>query len=130
METILITKDNIEKYRGDITINYGDLPYGMWQVFEQASFDANEKCQIAPIDNIVSTKNQLLDLKFLSGEKDDPRQTAFNRMLDAANGLIEKRGPVEVNIQDDGKLCVVDGNATVQVLMLAGWKQIPVLPLN
>ncbi len=48
-------------------------------------------------------------------------------MENAAAGQGEKRVPIEVVEHPDGLLYVRDGNATVQVLMMAQWIEVPVI---
>lgn len=127
VHTIAITVENIEEFRGGVDIYPGDLPYGMWQVFDYAAFETASNARIVPIDKVVSTKNQLLDPKFHAGEKPDPRWTALERMVAAARGELARRPPCKVVASTaDGTFYVVDGNATVQVLMLAGWTEVPI----
>jgi len=116
-----ITAANIEDFRGTIAFGPGDLPFDLWEIFDERTFRAAGDGRIVPLENIVSTKNPLADPRFLAGEKPDPRQTAFDRMVSAGKGLIDRRPPLKAQLSDDGMFYIEDGNATVQVLMLVGW---------
>jgi len=120
-----ITVENVEQYRGGLTIRVGDLAFPLWTVFDQAAFGQLAVKEIVPLSQIVSTKNQLKDPKFLSGLKQDPRQTAFERMSEAGRGTIAPRAAIRAARCGD-LFTVRDGNATVQVLMLVGWTEVPV----
>jgi hypothetical protein len=126
--TTEITLENIEHYRGHLTIKRGDLPYDKWELFNRASFDAlkPEARALVSLREIVSTKNQLQDEKFLAGQKPDPRLTAFIKMCEAGQGKGSPRDPIVVRKDSRGKYLVLDGNATAQVLMLVGWVEMPV----
>ena len=121
-----ITTQNIENFRGSLTLKLGDLPYEMWKVFERSAYDAAKNARVVTVQSLVSTKNQLSDPKFVSGKKPDPRQTAFDFMSSAALGLNAKRPPLSVHAGDGDSYRIVDGNATAQVLMLVGWNEVPV----
>jgi hypothetical protein len=122
----MVTVETIESFRGKLDIHPGDLPYDIWQVFDRKAFEACPNARIVPVAKLVGTKDQRQDPSFLAGQKPDPRQTAFDRMVDAANGLIDRREPITVVAKSDGTFHVADGNATAQVLMLVGWKEVPV----
>lgn len=126
MDSIQITTQNIEDYRGGLRLRVGDLPFGMWQVFDRSAFDDYGMGLIVPIEKIVSTKNQLLDPKFIANQKNDPRQTAFKRMTAAAQSGTKRREPITATRASDGTFLVGDGKATVQVLMFVGWDKVPV----
>ena len=113
-----ITTRNIECYRGSLTLQLGDLPYEIWRVFERSAYDAAKNHRIVTVQSLISTKNQLLDPKFVGGEKADPRQTAFKFMEFAALGLNDKRPPLKVCVWNQDSFQILDGNATAQVLML------------
>ena len=102
----------------------------IWAIFDRSAFDGRSNGLIVPLDRIVSTKNELLDQKFLAGEKLDPRQTAFNHMTLAAKSHGPKRVPLSVHKKTDEIFTILDGNATAQVLMLTGWNEVPVLVEN
>ena len=61
----------------------------------------------------------------MRGEKADPRETAYRFMVANADGGNSPRAPISVVAHVDGTFEVVDGNATAQVIMLAGWSKIP-----
>lgn len=123
---VSITTDNIEDFRGVLGIRPGNLPFDMWRVFDRSAFESLGNSLIVPVAKLVSTKNQLLDTRFVTSQKRDPRQIAFERMVAAANGLIERRAPIKAIPKPDGRFHIEDGNATAQVLMLAGWKEAPI----
>ena len=122
----LINIKNIEDFRGDLKIQTGDLPFDIWDIFDYSKFKSIANTQIVSLDKINSTKNELLDEKFLAGEKNDPRENAFEFMKKAASNKIDKRAPIEVT----SNFHIIDGNATAQVLMLAGWKEVAVEIIN
>ena len=95
-------------------------------MFDRSAFDSCKTGKIVPIEKIVSTKNQLLDPKFIAGQKADPRQTAFKWMTAAAKGETKRREPITATSGSDGAFLVDDGNATIQVLMFVGWAEAPV----
>lgn len=80
--------------------------------------------QVVPLSTLLSTKNELADPKFLAGLKNDPRQNAILDMTAAAQGG-RKRVPLDVVDNGDGTYTIIDGNATAQAAMLAGWSHIP-----
>jgi len=123
----LITVDTIESFRDDLSIHAGDLPFDMWEIFDKAAFVTSPNSQIISLAKLVSTKDQRQDPAFLAGQKPDPRLTAFDRMVAAGKGFMARRAPLTVIERGDGTYHVLDGNATAQVLMLVGWKQVPVL---
>jgi hypothetical protein len=127
MPNVEITTGNIDLYRGGLTISPNDLHYEIWDVFDHHAFLNTPHAQVVALHHIVSVKNQLEDPKFLAGLKPDPRSVAMTRMRAAAEGRIPRRVPISVRKADDTRLIVIDGNATAQVLMLAGWKDVPVV---
>jgi len=122
-----ITIENIEDFRGALSIRSGDLPEDVWSIFDRTLFEGASNAKIVAIEKLISTKNELQDPSFQGGEKQDPRQTAYERMCSARAGKLSRRAPLMVRDDLNGTFIVLDGNATVQVLMLAGWKQIPVV---
>jgi hypothetical protein len=62
----------------------------------------------------------------VAGLKPDPRAVALRHMRDASSGKIPRRSPIIVKDGGDGLYYVIDGNATVQVLMLAKWEYVVV----
>lgn len=122
---IEITSKNIESFRGALDLKHGDLPYDIWMVFDKDTSIATETC-MATVEKLISTKNQLLDPKFVRGEKKDPRQTAFDFMLGAALGRNTRRAPLKATKKEGGFFLILDGNATAQVLMLVGWTEAPI----
>lgn len=121
-----ITTATIAQHRGGVTTTPLDHAT-TWDVFDRAAFEAlGPQATLLPLDKLVSTKNELLDPKFLAGQKADPRTTAIARMADAAAGRIPRRAPLTVVQRADGRYTIQDGNATAQALMLAGWTHVPV----
>ena len=121
-----ITVATIESFRDGLNISRGDLPFDIWQVFDRKVFEACSTARIVSVAKLVSLKDERQDPEFLAREKPDPRQRAFDQMVAAAQGLIDRRGPLKVVEKPDGTFTILDGNATAQVLMLAGWKEAPV----
>ena len=120
-----ITSATIEQHRGGVTTTPLDHAT-TWDVFDRAAFEAlGPQATLLPLDKLVSTKNELLDPKFLAGQKADPRITAIARMADAAAGTIPRRAPLTVVQRADGRYVIQDGNATAQALMLAGKTHVP-----
>ena len=123
---VQITVDNIEQFRGELTVAQGDLAFDVWQVFDRTYFEANPNCMMVALSKLISTKDQLQDPQFRTGNKRDPRATAYLRMLDAAAGRISPRRPITAVADQGGGLRIIDGNATAQLLMLARWAEVPV----
>lgn len=121
----MITVENIEDFRADLKFQKEDLRDRIWSVFDKAQYDASVSRELVMVKNLISTKNQLQDEKFLRGEKADPRLTAFNFMVKAAIGKATKRAPLIVKKLPSESYLIIDGNATAQVLMLVGWKYAP-----
>lgn len=125
-----ITSSNIDRYRGALIIGPTDLKCDVWDVFDKESFEKAAGARLVSLRTIVSTKDQRTDRKYLAGAKDDPRRVALGRMQMAAAKQCARRDPITVTEHSDGLLYVIDGNATVQVLMLAEWEQVPVLVIG
>lgn len=122
-----ITVANIDQYRGGLTTCSDDLKCGIWDVFDKALFDKKAlTAKLVPLNDVVSTKDQRADPKFLAGAKADPRLVALSHMQNAAANKGRKREPIKVSQHSDGLFYVIDGNATAQVLMTAEWTEIPV----
>ena len=121
-----ITVETVENFRGDLKIFPGDLPFDIWQVFDRKAFEACSTARIVAVAKLVSVKDERQQPSFVGGEKADPRQRAFDRMVAAARGSINRRAPLKAVQKPDGAFHVLDGNATAQVLMLAGWKRAPI----
>jgi hypothetical protein len=122
----LITVETVENFRGGLNISRGDLPFDIWQVFDRKAFEACSTAQIVPVAKLISTKDERKDPSFLAGQQPDPRQRAFDRMAAAARGLVDRRMPLKAVRKSDGAFHILDGNATAQVLMLAGWEEAPI----
>lgn len=121
-----ITVANIDDYRGGLTDPPSHLKCNIWDVFDKSAFDTADASKVVPLQSVVSTKDQRVDRKFLAGKKANPRQVALVCMQDAAAKQRDGRDPISVVEHSDGLFYVVNGNATVQVLMLAGWTEVPV----
>jgi hypothetical protein len=118
-----ISNANIERYRGDVKSD--ELAKHKDSLTK--AFKMTDTSYVVPISSLVSDKNELLDPKFLRGEKGDPRQTATDRMVDVIEGRSDKkRDPLSVKDNNDGTYTIKDGNATAQAAMLAGWTKLPV----
>jgi RNA polymerase sigma factor (sigma-70 family) len=78
---------------------------------------------VVKLDKLISPVNELNDEGFVAGKKADPRQTAINRMVSNLNGeTFTPREPIDLADNGDGTYTIIDGNATSQGLMLAGWQ--------
>jgi hypothetical protein len=121
-----ITSETVEDFRGALDIRRGDLPFDVWQVFDRKAYEACSTKRIVPVAKLVSVKDERENREFAAGEKPDPRQRAFDHMTAAGRGVIDRRAPLRVVEKPDGTFHVLDGNATAQVLMLAGWQSAPV----
>jgi putative GTP pyrophosphokinase len=126
-----ITVANIDQYRGTLTIGPDDLKCDMWDIFDKTVFDKKTAvAKIVLLKEVVSTKDERTDRKFLAGMKADPRQVALGHMQNAAANKGARREPITVAEHSEGLFYVIDGNATVQVLMLAKWTEVPVCVVN
>jgi hypothetical protein len=126
MPTVAITVENIEEFRGNLKIQPGDLGDDIWTVFDLHVFVSMKNCRVVDLKDLVSTKNELEDPKFVAGIKADPRQTAFDFMEKAVSTSGRKRSPLEVKRLPSGGYSILDGNATAQVLMFIKWSEVPV----
>lgn len=119
-----ITTENISQYRGGLNT------FALAEQIDQAAnaFVSNPDAHWVDLSTLISPKNELADRAYLAGLKDDPRSNAMLGMLDAIKvpGAY-KRDPLDVRDNGDGTYTVLDGNATSQAAMLAGWKKIPVI---
>lgn len=125
-----ITTANIAEYAGNVDVSAirgreGDI----WKAFDRSKLDP-QAGRLVAVDSLISTKNELLDPKFLAGKKNDPRQNAANAMGWSLDGDPRNtkgpREPLDVTANEDGTFTIIDGNATAQAAMLAGWKTLPV----
>lgn len=125
-----ITAANISDYSGNVDVSAirgrnGDL----WRMFDRAQLDP-QTGRLVSLDRLISTKDELRDPKFIAGQKKDPRQYAIDAMGYSLAGdpRNEKgpRAPLDVFANADGTFTIIDGNATAQAAMLAGWKTIPI----
>jgi len=121
-----ITVHNIDNFRAGLDINSGDLPYDIWRVFDFSEFQCGKSPLLVPLSNLISIKNELTDERYIAGTKPDPRLTALNHMRKAGLGCAKGRGPLQVRKLPNGLFEILDGNATAQVLMMAGWREAPV----
>lgn len=118
-----ITTENIAQYRGGLNT------FALAEKVDQAAdaFKASPDAQWVDLSQLISPKDELSDRAFLAGMKDDPRANAMKGMLKAIDEGGKKRDPLDVRANSDGTFTVIDGNATSQAAMLAGWKQVPVI---
>jgi|GEM_PF-1269087 len=125
----IITSANIQNYAGNVDVSELAKLKNLPRAFniEQEKISAG-KTLIVPIEYLISNKNELADPKFLAGIKKDPRQTAADWMVKAIKGEpgSKKRDPLDVIDNGNGTYTIVDGNATAQAAMLAGWSRLPV----
>lgn len=125
---VRITTANIQEYAGnaDVSPIKGREAEGLAKAFQPNSGNT----AIVPLDTLIITKDELKDPKFLAGKKADPRETAAKAMGWGIDGDPRNtkgpREPLSVSDNGDGTFTVVDGNATAQAAMLAGWSRIPV----
>lgn len=121
-----ISLSNITDHQPLFEVDPAALPESaMWKVFDEAAFGAAHSKELVSLDRVISRKDQSKDPKFMRREKPDPRETAYRFMVANVNGENLPRAPISVTAQEDGTFEVVDGNATAQVIMLAGWNTIP-----
>jgi SPP1 gp7 family putative phage head morphogenesis protein len=118
-----ITTANIEKFRGKV--NSDDLA----SVANRSAlaFTDAPGAKMVPLSDLVSTKNELDDPAFRDGIKPDPRIVASNYMYRTITKGGTARAPLEVYENKAGTYTIIDGNATAQAAMLAGWKKVPVV---
>jgi RNA polymerase sigma factor (sigma-70 family) len=125
----IITSASIQNYAGNVDVSELAKLKNLPRAFniEQEKISAG-KTLIVPIEYLISNKNELADPKFLAGIKKDPRQTAADWMVKAIKGEpgSKKRDPLDVIDNGNGTYTIVDGNATAQAAMLAGWSRLPV----
>ena len=125
---VRITTANIQEYAGnaDVSPIKGREAEGLAKAFQPNSGNT----AVVSLDTLIITKDELKDPKFLAGKKADPRETAAKAMGWGIDGDPRNtkgpREPISVSDNGDGTFTVVDGNATAQAAMLAGWSRIPV----
>lgn len=91
------------------------------------AFKDNPEAQIVPVASLRTNKNQNDDPKYVAGLKAHPVTTAAKFMAKAIAGQAERRDPISVRDNGDGTYEVLDGNATSQAAMMAGWEFMPVM---
>ncbi|MBP7950374.1 MAG: hypothetical protein KA004_12025 [Verrucomicrobiales bacterium] len=121
----VITSGNISDYAGTVDVAALAARKNNFRgafVIEPGAF------KLVRLSQLISTKNELQDKKFIAGLKKDPRQTAADWIVKAIENEAgaKKRDPLDVIDNQDGTYTIVDGNATAQALMLAGWSAVPV----
>ena len=124
-----ITAQNVKEFTGTLAVSPNALPEsGMWNVFDRTKFDAAEGAEVVPVSQLISRKDERQDPKYKAGTKGFPVANAYKFMLQSQQGRSEKGGrePLTVTRNADGTFEILDGNSTAQVLMLAGWKSVPV----
>ncbi len=120
-ESVRVTTANIASFAGEVDVSFlVGKGHQLGRFFEPGG-------TVVPLSRLVSPKNELHDPKFLAGLKSDPRQNAVTGLTNAFQGLGNKRKPLDVTRNADGTFTILDGNATAQALMLAGWKAVPVI---
>lgn len=77
-----------------------------------------EGVRIVPIERLVATK--------MPSTQSPSVETAMRRMGEAACGARPCRPPIAVRPLSDGRLEIVDGNATYGAALSAGWPDLPV----
>ena len=117
-----ISVDNIDQHRGEVRSD--ELRKVKDNI--DGAFNRTADTRIVPTHSLVSNKDERQDLKYVAGEKPDPRQRASDKMVAAINAGGAKRDPIEVHDNMDGTYTIKDGNATAQAAMLAGWTKLPV----
>jgi len=130
-----ITSKNIQENAGTVDVSTlkasrdGAIPkmFDLSKLREAKA--AGKVAKIVPIASLVSLKDETQDPKFKAGMKADPRQTAANAMVATYNGLpgSKRRAPLDVTDNGDGTFTIIDGNATAQAAMLAGFPFLPVI---
>lgn len=114
---------NIEDFRGNVdSSKLASIPENEGSL--SAIFNTKASgAFVVRLDKLISPRNELQDEKYVSGQKADPRQTAINFMVSNLSGeAIGPRSPIELADNGDGTYTILDGNATAQGLMLAGWE--------
>lgn len=91
------------------------------------AFKDHPEAVVVPVDSLVTHKNQNDDIKYQKGLKAHPVTTAAKFMAKAIAGEAERRDPISVRDNGNGTYEVLDGNATSQAAMMAGWDDMPVL---
>ena len=124
-----ITTANISDYAGTVDVSALRGKNGeIWKAFDRAQMDSTGR--LVDVRKLISNKNELADPKFVAGLKADPRQTAANAMGWTITGdprnVKGPRAPLDVFANADGTFTIIDGNATAQAAMLAGWNTLPV----
>jgi RNA polymerase sigma factor (sigma-70 family) len=126
----IISENNIFDYAGDVDASrLAQYPDAIKEAFAYDKWDlVDGRVRVVPLSSLISRKNELQDARFLAGLKPDPRQTAIKGMLKNIEGdpTGKKRAPLDVSDNGDGTFTIIDGNATAQAAMLAGWTKIPV----
>jgi hypothetical protein len=125
-----ITTDNAIEFAENMPVNRVALPEdAVWKVFDRAAYDADPRARLIPVNRVVSRKDERADPKYVAGLKDFPLKTAYKRMVQNAHRKMPEPGRAPINVVEmpDGTFEIEDGNATTQVLMLAGWKRVPAI---
>lgn len=126
---VAITAANVRAYAGeaDVTPLQGKSPQELAAAFKiPPGFFQQSSAALVPLHKLVVPKDERKDPAYQAGLKADPRTTAAKIMGEsiakAGDPSRERREPIKVSDNGDGTYTVVDGNATVQALMLAGAK--------
>lgn len=110
-------------------IKKGAIPEDPWAWFNKDVYDAAPAIStMVDPDKVVLTKSrEKMDRDETAFGKKHELVRAYNHLLDQADGSPQgrKRDPIEVYKNEDGTFTVADGNATVQLAQMLGWKQVP-----
>jgi hypothetical protein len=87
---------------------------------QERMFTNPAEAQRVPLNKIYSTKEN----------KESSFIVAAAKMMEAAHGNGEPRGPITVEKMPDGRYHVKDGNATFEVAKRSGWDYIPAIVVN
>lgn len=87
------------------------LPQDPW-----AYFNVNKADQLVPLDSLLPGK----------GKQDRSGENALRRLAAAADGVLDRRDPLDVQVNEDGTYTVLDGNGTLAAAKLAGFAALPV----
>ena len=81
-----------------------------------AYFEESSRATLIPLSDLVSTRLRPKGVR-----------NAARLMRDAAAGAADRRAPIRVARAREGSWLVLDGNSTVAVARLSGWRSIPCL---
>lgn len=125
-----ITRANVRDFIGTLAVSDTALPESaIWRVFNKEAFDGKPDARMIPVEKLVSRKDEREDKQYQAGTKDFPVKNAYVAMVRNAQGRGEQAGrdPIRITANKDGTFEILDGNATSQVLMAAGWREVPAI---